>query len=255
MDSPVPTEQISVWWVLGASFITATCTGLGATPFVLIRDISKSWLGVGNSIAAGLMLGASLGLVFEATHLSISGMLVGVLCGIALMLMADWLLPETVEQPTEAISQIRDGGFRKMLLIMLVMTLHSFAEGIGVGVSFGGREGFGNLISAAIALHNIPEGMAIALVMIPRGVSVLKASLWGIFSSLPQPIMAVPAFLFVQSFAPFLPVGLGLAAGAMFLMVFRELIPEAVENIRWTHVAWITAASAGVMLSFQVLMN
>lgn len=251
----MPDGDISVWLVLWASLITSLCTGLGAVPFLFIREISKSWLGIGNSIAAGLMLGASIGLVIEATHLSIVGMLIGVLGGVVLMLAADWALPEETDQPTEAIAQIRDAGFRKMLLIMLVMTLHSFAEGVGVGVSFGGREGLGNLISAAIALHNIPEGMAIALVMIPRGVSVFKSSLWGIFSSLPQPIMAVPAFLFVQSFSPFLPIGLGLAAGAMFLMVFRELIPEAAENIRPIHVGWITALSVVVMLSFQVLMS
>lgn len=251
----MPVGEISVWLVFWAALITALCTGLGAIPFLFIRDINKAWLGIGNSIAAGLMLGASIGLVTEANHLSFPGMLAGVVAGGLLMLLADWALPETGDQPAEAMSQFRDGGFRKMLLIMLVMTLHSFAEGIGVGVSFAGREGFGNLISAAIALHNIPEGMAIALVMIPRGVGLFQASLWGIFSSLPQPIMAVPAFLFVQSFVPFLPVGLGLAAGAMFLMVFRELVPEAVENIRPIHVTWITAISAIAMLCFQFLMS
>ncbi len=248
-------DEISVWLVLWVSLITAICTGLGAVPFLFIREIGKTWLGVGNSIAAGLMLGASIGLVIEATHLNVTGMLIGVAGGVLLMLLADWVLPETADQPTEAMIEVRDGGFRKMLFIMLVMTLHSFAEGVGVGVSFGGREGFGNLISTAIALHNIPEGLAIALVMIPRGVHVLHASLWGVFSSLPQPIMAVPSFLFVQLFALFLPVGLGLAAGAMFLMVFRELIPEATENIRSIHVGWITTLSVAAMLGFQLWMG
>ncbi|MFB6249459.1 MAG: ZIP family metal transporter, partial [Salinibacter sp.] len=52
---------------------------------------------------------------------------------------------------------------------------------------------------------------------------------WSIFTSLPQPLMALPAFLFVLVFEPFLPIGLGLAAGAMIWMVFAELVPDALE--------------------------
>lgn len=57
------------------------------------------------------------------------------------------------------------------------MTLHLFAEGIGVGVAFGGGQDFGTFISPTIAVHNIPEGLAIALVLIPKGVSALRAGL------------------------------------------------------------------------------
>ena len=61
-------------------------------------------------------------------------------------------------------------GARKALLILGVMTAHSFAEGIGVGVSFGSTITFGVFMSIAIAVHNIPEGLAISLSMVPRGV-------------------------------------------------------------------------------------
>lgn len=135
------------------------------------------------------------------------------------------------------------------------MTLHSFAEGVGVGVSFGGEEGFGIFISAAIAIHNIPEGLAISLVLVPKGVSSWKSAGWSVVSSLPQPLIAVPAFLFVSAFKPFLPVGLGLAAGAMIWMVFSDLLPDALENANKQDVATIGVVSVALMMLFQVLME
>jgi len=96
-------------------------------------------------------------------------------------------------------------NFQPALLILGIMTAHSFAEGIGVGVSFAGDEGLGVFITTAIAFHNVPEGLAIALVLVPRGTPVWKAALWAIFTSLPQPLMAAPAFVFVDWFRPVLP--------------------------------------------------
>jgi zinc transporter ZupT len=67
--------------------------------------------------------------------------------------------------------------------------------------------------------------------------------------------MALPAFWFVQAFRPFLPVGLGFAAGAMLWMVARELVPEALEDARPGPVAAALALSAAAMMLFQVLLK
>lgn len=82
----------------------------------------------------------------------------------------------------------------------------------------------------------------------------MKASLWNVFSSLPQPLMAVPAFLFVQAFAPELPVGLGLAAGAMFFMVYSELLPEAVQHLGLSRTAIVCTAATLAMFAFQLAL-
>lgn len=244
--------EISVWTVFIAALLTAICTGLGALPFFFFKQISRKLLGAANALAAGLMLGASIGLTYEGGQYSIPRLIIGLLLGLALIVITRRLLDQ---RGHPHVDDLAGADAKQVLLIMVVMTVHSFAEGIGVGVSYGGGDGFGRLITAAIAIHNIPEGLAIALVMVPRGASALKAAGWAIFSSLPQPLMAVPAFLFVLVFQPFLPVGLGLAAGAMFYMVFTELLPEAKEDADNGTVYGVLVIAAIAMLAFQFLVG
>jgi ZIP family zinc transporter len=80
---------------------------------------------------------------------------------------------------------------------------------------------------------------------------VRRAAAWSVFSSLPQPLLAVPAFLFDETFHPWLPVGLGFAAGAMIWMVFAELLPEALEDAPSASVATAVTLSLMAMIGFQ----
>lgn len=83
---------------------------------------------------------------------------------------------------------IKGADAAKVVLVIGIMTLHSFGEGSGVGVSFAGSKGFsqGLLVTLAIAVHNIPEGLAVSMVLASRGVSPQNAMLWSIITSLPQ---------------------------------------------------------------------
>ena len=101
-----------------------------------------------------------------------------------------------------------------------------------MGVAFGDGKSIGLLTALAIAVHNIPEGLAISLILVPRGVSVLHAAGSSVVSSLPQPLLALPAFAFVEAFGQALPIGLGFAGGAMIWMVLAQIVPDALRSSR-----------------------
>ncbi|MGF1671824.1 MAG: ZIP family metal transporter [Balneolaceae bacterium] len=233
------------------AMFTAIATGLGAIPFFFLKNITRSFLGISNAAASGLMLAASFSLIFEGMNYDLFLVCIGLVTGLVFVLFSQQFLNK-YDHLQFAHKNIADG--RKILLIVAVMTVHSFTEGVGVGVAFGGGEAFGIFITAAIALHNIPEGLAISLVMVPRGASPWKAVWWSIFSSLPQPLMAVPAFLFVEIFERFLPVGLGFAAGAMIWMVVAELIPDALKDTSPNKTGITIVIAIIFMLLFQYLL-
>ncbi|MGY6411392.1 MAG: ZIP family metal transporter [Alkalilacustris sp.] len=234
-----------------AALITALATGLGALPLLAGRMVTVRWLGVGNAVAAGLMLAACYSLIVEGFEFSPVRTLAGVVAGVGLILLANrWLK----RHEGASIANLRGADATKVLLIVGIMTAHSAAEGVGVGVGYGGGRELGDFITIAIALHNVPEGLAIALIMVPRGASVTKAALWSIFSSLPQPLLAVPAFLFVLTFVPWLPVGLGLAAGAMLWMIFSELLPEASSEIGNESLGAVVVLAFAVMMAVTLLI-
>lgn len=228
---------------------TAVATGLGALPFAVTRRSVERWLGPANAIAAGVMLGASASLVLEGVARSSGRTAVGAVGGGAFVYLAYRVVGQ---HDGLTLGALRGRDARKGLLIVGVMTAHSLAEGVGVGASFGDGDAFGLLVAAAIAIQNVPEGLAISLVLVPRGTRVRTAAAWSVFSSLPQPLLALPAFLFVEQFRAVLPLGLGFAAGAMVWMVGRELLPEALEEGPRHVVVGGVVVSCALMLALQL---
>jgi zinc transporter ZupT len=233
--------------VLMYGLVTALATGLGALPFVFLRTVSPRAVASANAVAGGLMLGASFGLVAEGTTYGAWQTLAGALLGVLFIIVTQRLLGGH----DISFGDITGADARRMTLIVIVMTIHSFAEGVAVGVSFGGGTTLAFVITLAIAVHNVPEGLAISAVLRPRGVSVVACAGWSIFSSLPQPLMAVPAFIFVEAVRPALPYGLGFAAGAMVFMVLEELLPEAYDRARRPVVALQVSVTLVAMVLFQ----
>ncbi|CAI0408213.1 unnamed protein product [Linum tenue] len=207
----------------------AAATGLGALPFFFV-ELDPQWAGLCNGMAAGVMLAASFDLVQEGqAHGAGSWVMIGILSGGVFILLCKKFLERYGEV---SMLDIKGADATKVVLVIGIMTLHSFGEGSGVGVSFAGSKGFsqGLLVTLAIAVHNIPEGLAVSMVLASRGVSPQNAMLWSVITSLPQPIVAVPSFICADSFNKFLPFCTGFAAGCMIWMVVAEVLPDAFKH-------------------------
>lgn len=242
-------DVVTVFLVASA---TALATGLGALPLLFTKATDPRALGIANAAASGVMAAASVSLVLEGAERSSSQVSLGALTGVLFIVVVSRYLHAPHHQ--HDFGALRGEDAVKGLLIVAVMTVHSVAEGVGVGAAFGGGETLGFLIAVAIAVHNIPEGLAISLVLVPRGASVRSAAGWSVFSSLPQPLLAVPAYLFVEAFEGLLPAALGFAAGAMAWMVARELLPEALRQASVRAVAVAGGGAFVAMLAFQALL-
>jgi len=262
-------EEILIVFVGG--LITALATGLGAVPFFFVEEFSDRWNVALWGTASGIMVAVSLfGLVNEGLVYASGGvptlLIGGIFAGVVLVELADRVLElfdvggdhghETAadgktiqtdgaghgDHPLEA-KAFADGDLKTLVLVLGILTVHSFPEGVAVGVSFAelGLEGGASVLgvsipllavfmTVAISIHNIPEGTAIAIPMRAMGLSRWRMVGAAIFSSLPQPIGAVIAFVFVTWAQAFLPFGFGFAAGAMVYLVATEFIPEALET-------------------------
>jgi zinc transporter ZupT len=249
-----------------AGLAASVACGLGALPLAFEGLELKKRIGLGYAFAGGLMVSASVYNLLmpalaagadDATRLwPTTNILVGLFAGCgAMWWLQAFLTPERLR--SRWLSKV---GGRTETLVFLAMAVHSIPEGLAVGVGYGaeGRdpqfEGLGLYIAAAIAIHNIPEGLAVALPMRLGGASIAKCFVAAFLTSLPQPLAAVPAALAVWLFQPLMLPMLGFAAGAMMYLVIVELIPDALETRSPTQTAWAFMAGFGLMVLVQTVL-
>ncbi len=227
--------------VLAAGVFTAIVCGVGTLPFFFVDEISDRVTVALWGLAGGIMLFASVfGFIFEGLDEgTITQVSAGLLVGVGLVIVADHLISTHEFEPRE----IPDADFRKLVLIVGVLTVHSFPEGVALGVAFADLGVEGDLVVAgmavpalaifitvAISIQNIPEGLAVAIPLHTYGVANWKIFGWAVFSSIPQPVGAGIAYIFVTTAREFLPFGFGFAAGAMIYLVFHDIFPEALDR-------------------------
>jgi len=255
----MPEKTNLLFWVAGTGLLSAFATGLGAIPVAFISKGSQKIQAFSGAIAAGMMISASVfslaqeGISLKATRPSAP---YEVIFGLQIGAAFFWFVEKKMSGKNIGWIKLSSGGARRGLLIFIAMLIHSFPEGVAIGVGFGTNDfGFGLLIALAISIHNIPEGIAISLPLRSEGASFGKCFWLSVLSSMPQPLAAVPAALSVWFFQPLLAVGLGFAAGAMIYLVALELIPEALQFAGKTATAWGVMIGLSGMLLLTTLLD
>ncbi|WP_409261256.1 ZIP family metal transporter [Pseudomonas putida] len=233
-------------------------TALGAVLAVVLRDVSARSQDVMLGFAAGMMLAASsFSLILPGLDAAraITGngpaaaftVVLGMGLGVLLMLGLDRFTPHEHESTGPCGPEAE--RISRVWLFVLAITLHNLPEGMAIGVSFAnGDMNIGLPLTSAIAIQDIPEGLAVALALRATGLSNLKAALVAIGSGLMEPLGAVIGLGISTGFALAYPISMGLAAGAMIFVVSHEVIPETHRN------GHQTSATLGLMGGFAVMM-
>ena len=234
-------------------------TALGALPALALRVIPQRLEDAMLGLAAGMMLAASAfslilpGLAAGAAQLGSApagaGVVVaGMALGVLLMLGLDEFTPHAHAHGGPCGAGHERCG--RAWLFVFAIALHNLPEGMAIGTSFAqGDLGVGLPLTTAIAMQDIPEGLAVALALRGAGFGALRAVLVAAASGLLEPLGALIGVGLSSGWAIAYPVGLGLAAGAMIFVVSHEVIPETHRN------GHQTPATIGLMTGFAIMMT
>lgn len=217
-------------------------TALGASMVVFAKNGIKPWLQkVLLGFASGVMIAASIwSLIIPALEAPINGglwpVVIGFAVGMGFLLLLDTIIPHlhiNSDKPEGVKVKIN-----RTSMMIFAVALHNIPEGIAVGVTFAGAL-TGNAgitfmgalaLAIGIAIQNFPEGAIVSLPLRIEGHSRTKSFLIGSFTGIIEPIAAVITILLTELMVPILPYLLAFAAGAMVYVVIEELIPESQQG-------------------------
>ena len=230
--------------VLGGLLLPFLGTTLGAAcVFFMKNGMHPTVQRILTGFAAGVMVAASIwSLIIRAIDQaadmgkwSFVPAVIGFWIGILMLLALDRLIPHMhLDMKCEG----PQCSLQKSTMLVFAVALHNLPEGMAVGVVFAGWLAGNEMMSLSgalilalgIAIQNFPEGAIISMPLRAEGVSKRRAFGYGVLSGIIEPIGAIITILAAEFFTPILPYCLSLAAGAMFYVVVEELIPEMSEG-------------------------
>jgi len=233
-------------------------TALGALPALVLRALPQRVEDSLLGFAAGMMLAASAfslllpGLeagkeILGGKALGAAVVVIGMALGVLLMLGLDQFTPHEHDKT----GPCGPGHERctRIWLFIFAIALHNLPEGMAIGVSFSQADmAVGLPLTTAIALQDIPEGLAVALALRAAGFAPGFAVLTAAASGVLEPLGALLGVGLASGLAVAYPIGLGLAAGAMIFVVSHEVIPQTHRNGHQTF------ATIGLMAGFALMM-
>lgn len=207
-------------------------TVFGAVIGFAFKKISHKFSDIVLAFAAGIMLAAAvLGLVLPSLEyggkygllITVAGIFAGAIC----LNLMDRLVPHLHKIAGSDIEPHHNPGISKVLLFIFAIAIHNLPEGIAAGVSFGaGDSSAALLIAGGIALQNIPEGMVIIAPMLAVGISPRRTFFLAAITGLVEVIGTFLGYFAVTLASAILPFALAFAGGTMLYVISDEMIPE-----------------------------
>ena len=247
-------------------FLTALGVG-GATVFgsvigFLFKKISHKFSDIVLAFAAGVMLAAAvLGLILPSLEyggkfgllITVAGIFVGAVC----LSLIDKLVPHLHKMVGADLEDHQgNANISKVLLFVSAIAIHNLPEGIAAGVSFGsGNTSEALLIAGGIALQNIPEGMVIIAPMLAAGVSPKRTFLCAMLTGLVEVVGTLIGYFAVSVASAILPFALAFAGGTMLYVISDEMIPETHAHGSQKGATYALLAGFCLMLVSDVLLG
>ena len=207
-------------------------TVIGALIGFLFKGITHKFSDIVLSFAAGVMLAAAvLGLIVPSLDyggkygllITVAGIFAGALC----LNLIDKLVPHLHKLAGADIESHKSTNLSKVLLFVTAIAIHNLPEGIAAGVGFGsGDTAQAMIIALGIALQNIPEGMVIIGPMIAAGVKPGRTLFLAIMTGLVEVVGTLIGYFAVSIASAILPFALAFAGGTMLYVISDEMIPE-----------------------------
>ena len=242
-------------------------TVIGAVLGLFFKNPSHKLNDIILSFAAGVMLAAAvMGLVIpsleygEGQKLSLLVTIAGIFCGAVCLNLVDKLVPHlhklTGVGSLEEAHPESSARLNKVLLFVIAIAIHNLPEGIAAGVSFGSGDLSQALtVAGGIALQNIPEGMIIISPMIAGGMSRTRTFVIAMMTGVVEVIGTFIGYFAVSISTAILPFALAFAGGTMLYVISDEMIPETHAHGNERESTYALLVGFCVMLVFDVLLG
>lgn len=235
-------------------------TVVGALLGFAFKKITHKFTDITLSFAAGVMLAAAvLGLIIPSLEYGgkygILTTVIGIFVGAACLSLVDRAVPHLHRLVGADIEEHNNADLNKVLLFVSAIAIHNLPEGIAAGVGFGTDDvSQALLIAGGIALQNIPEGMVIISPMLASGVSPKKTFLCAAATGLIEVIGTMIGYFAVSVAQIILPFSLAFAGGTMLYVISDEMIPETHAHGNERGATYALLVGFCLMLAMDVLL-
>lgn len=229
-------------------------TVIGAVLGFVFKKLSHRFTDIVTAFAAGIMLAAAvLGLIIPSLEhggkYKLMITIIGIFAGAVCLNLVDKLVPHMHKMIGIDSEKHNNTNLNKVLLFVFAIAIHNLPEGIAAGVGFGsGNVNQGFIIASGIALQNIPEGMIIISPLLASGVSKKRTFVIASITGLIEVVGTLIGYFAVSLSKAILPFALAFAGGTMLYVVSDEMIPDSHSH------GYQRGATYSLLVGFCVMM-